>query len=174
MKKCVKVCYLKFVIKAVKHLWKLTNVIDLQNGQELISYFNKNDIKAIEDGSAIKNISIAIASAVTAYARIKMSYIKMDKNIKIYYSDTDSFVVNKELSEEIISDKLGDFKLENIFTHAAFLAPKVYGGILKDKFDEEGNPLEYIKIKGLKKTITFEELAELLKQDSNFASDNIL
>jgi hypothetical protein len=90
----------------------------------------------------------------------------MDKNIKIYYSDTDSFVVDKELNGGIVSEKLGDFKLENKFTKAAFLAPKVYGGILKDKFDKKGNPKEKVKIKGLKKTITFKELVGLLKKDS--------
>jgi DNA polymerase elongation subunit (family B) len=101
----------------------VTNVVDLHNGKELISYFKKNDIKAIDDGSATKNISIAIASAVTAYARIKMSEIKMDKNIKIFYSDTDSFVVDKELNGNIISEKLGHFKLEkNIYT-CCFFSP---------------------------------------------------
>jgi len=122
--------------------YTITNVVDLQNGKELISYFNKNSIKALQSDDAFttKNISIAIASAVTSYARIKMSHIKMDKNIKIYYSDTDSFVVDKVLNENIVSEKLGDFKLENKFTKAVFLAPKVYGGVLKDKFDKKGNP----------------------------------
>lgn len=130
----------------------ITDTLDLHNGKELISYFKKNDIKAIEEGSATKNISIAIASAVTAYARMKMSEIKMDKSIKIYYSDTDSFVVDKELNSNIISDKLGQFKLEKEFTHAAFIAPKVYGGILKDEFQKDGSPKEKIKIKGTKKS----------------------
>jgi hypothetical protein len=148
--------------------YTVTNVVDLQNGKELISYFNKNAVKALnsDEGFSTKNISIAIASAVTAYARIKMSSIKMDKNIKIYYSDTDSFVVDQLLNKEILSEKLGDFKLENKFIKAAFLAPKVYGGILKDKFDTKGNPKEKVKIKGLKKTIKFEELLGLLKKDS--------
>jgi hypothetical protein len=60
---------------------------------------------------------------------------------------------------------LGDFKLENKFIKAAFLAPKVYGGILKDKLDKKGNPKEKVKIKGLKKTIKFGELVGLLKKD---------
>jgi DNA polymerase type B, organellar and viral len=147
--------------------YTVTNVVDLQNGKELISYFNKKDIKAIDDGSKSKNISIVIAAAVTAYARIKMSEIKMDNNIKIYYSDTDSFVVDKLLNNNLVSEKLGDFKLENIFTRAAFLAPKVYGGLLKDQFDKQGNPIEKVKIKGLKKTIKFEEFVTLLKKDSS-------
>jgi len=98
--------------------YTITNVVDLQNGKELISYFNKNAIKALQsdEGTSNKNISIAIASAVTAYARIKMSHIKMDKNIKIYYSDTDSFVVDKKLNGGLVSEKLGDFKLENNLT----------------------------------------------------------
>jgi DNA polymerase elongation subunit (family B) len=115
----------------------VTNVVDLLNGKELISYFNKNDVKALDEGSTTKNISIPIAAAVTAYARVIMSKIKMDKDIKIYYSDTDSFVVDKELNTNLVSEKLGDFKLEKIFTRAAFLAPKVYGGILKGKFDKD-------------------------------------
>jgi hypothetical protein len=127
----------------------------------------RNDIAAIEDGSSIKNISIAIASAVTAYARIRMSKIKMDKTIKIYYSDTDSFVVDKELNGNIVSEKLGQFKLENEFIRATFLAPKVYGGLLKNKFNKDGSPSEKVKVKGLKKSIKFEELVSLLKKDSS-------
>ena len=60
-----------------------------------------------------------------------------------------------------MSDRLGDFKLENEFTKAAFIAPKVYGGLLKDKFDIQGNPKEKIKIKGLIKKGVFKVIAKI-------------
>ena len=50
----------------------ITNIIDLRNGKELISFFNKST-ELDEDNSDIKNISVVESAAVTAYARIHMS-----------------------------------------------------------------------------------------------------
>jgi hypothetical protein len=61
------------------------------------------------------NVSISIASAITAYARIHMSQFKNNPNFNLYYSDTDSIYINKPLPAEFISStELGKLKLENI------------------------------------------------------------
>jgi hypothetical protein len=73
------------------------------------------------------NVNVAIASAITAYARIHMSQFKNNPNFNLYYSDTDSIYIDKPLPPEFISStELGKLKLENVLNDAIFLAPKVY------------------------------------------------
>ena len=81
------------------------------------------------------NVSIPIAAAVTAYARIYMANLKLNllkQGISIYYTDTDSIFINKPLNDELIGPDLGLMKLEYVGTkcldEAVFLPPKVYGG----------------------------------------------
>jgi hypothetical protein len=75
----------------------------------------KNLINKEETESTFDNVSIAIASAVTSYARIHMNKIKLnilEKGNKIYYSDTDSIVTDKTLDDSLVGNELGLFKLE--------------------------------------------------------------
>lgn len=106
--------------------------------------------------------NIAIASAITAGARVHMSYFKNNPLFNLYYSDTDSAVVDSPLPDYMVGPALGQLKLEHVITKAVFLAPKVYGLITS-----EGK--EIIKIKGLSKDIklTFNDLEALLIKDSS-------
>src|ERR1700744_2757082 len=73
------------------------------------------------------NVSIPIAAAITAYARIHMSQFKKNINYELYYSDTDSIYIDKPLDDSLVSKtELGLMKLENIIKKAIFLSPKVY------------------------------------------------
>jgi DNA polymerase elongation subunit (family B) len=99
------------------------------------------------------NVNVAIAAAITAYARIHMSQFKNNPNFILYYSDTDSIYINKPLPSEFISStELGKLKLENVLTDAIFLAPKLYYLETKD-----GEVI--YKVKGLK------HIVELTKID---------
>lgn len=133
--------------------YKVSNVLDLKNGKELISYFINYDLNS-EDNYNKLNISIPISTAVTAYARIHMSQFKTMGDNNIYYSDTDSIDINKPLDIKFIGNELGKMKLEHIFKEAVFLAPKVYGGITDN--------YEYVRVKGLKNPIKFDNLLSLL------------
>jgi len=110
----------------------------------------------------IKNISVVESSAVTAYARIHMTQFKTNKNLQIYYTDTDSIDIDKELDSKLVGKELGQMKLEYIFEDAVFLSPKMYGGIT-----DNGN--QVVRIKGLKNPIDFFELKSLLKKDSSLS-----
>jgi len=109
--------------------------------------------------------NIAVASAITAEARIHMSYFKNNPKFHIYYSDTDSAFIDGELPEEMVGKGLGQLKLEYVIKKAVFLAPKVYALVLEDG-------TEIIKIKGLtsntilSENIHFSDIANLLIQDS--------
>jgi len=76
----------------------------------------------------VHNVNIAIASAVTAYARIHMSQFKNSPLLpNLYYTDTDSAYFDGPLPDYMKDPKrLGALKLEGVYDKALFLAPKVY------------------------------------------------
>lgn len=83
----------------------------------------------------------------------------LENDIIIYYSDTDSIYISAYLPDHLVSKKLGQMKLEWVFKEACFIAPKVYGGITE-------NNKEYVKVKGLKNPVSFEQLKTLLIKDA--------
>jgi hypothetical protein len=84
------------------------------------------------------NVNISISAAVTSYARIIMGKTKLDlisphsggQGINLYYSDTDSLVVNKPLSNEYIGSSLGQYKLEHTIKRGC--SSKTYLLVLPD------------------------------------------
>lgn len=107
----------------------IQDIFNLDN--DFIVQIKKNEyqelISLIDNLNENHNINIAIASFVTAYARIHMSKFKNNKDIKLYYTDTDSIVVNKPLPDFMVdSTVLGKLKLEHIAKKGIFLAPKLY------------------------------------------------
>jgi hypothetical protein len=126
---------------------------------KLVSYKNEN--KEIQD-EATHNISIGIAASITAYARIYMSWFKNNPNFNLYYSDTDSAYIDKQLPKEMVDSKmLGKLKLENICNKAIFLSPKVYC------LETENGKIIY-KVKGLSHDIelNMKDFEHLLYKDS--------
>ena len=76
-----------------------------------------------------KDVSLTTAAAITSYARIYMSKIKLDilsKGGSIYYTDTDSIVTDIPLDSNLVGDKLGQFKLEGEIIDAYFITSKTY------------------------------------------------
>lgn len=109
------------------------------------------------------DVNVAIAAFITAGGRIWMSLVKNSTNFNLYYSDTDSAIVDKPLPSVMIGDKLGQFKLEHTIQRAVFLAPKVYGFITTS-----GDTV--IKVKGIKQdalsALKIQDLENLLMKDS--------
>ena len=136
--------------------YDVVDIKELNNDKILISY---QDIETIENTKFLnhnyKNVSVPIASAITAYSRIFMSQFKNSTQYKIYYTDTDSLYVDKPLNHKFIGCKLGQFKLENTFTKAYFLGPKIYAGLTTS-----GQVIS--KIKGYKNKLNLNEFSELL------------
>jgi hypothetical protein len=137
--------------------------IELGENQYL---FVRNTLSNIynEDQYHGSDVNIAIASTITAGARIQMSYFKNNPNFNLYYSDTDSAIVEKVLPESMVGKELGLVKLEYAIKKAVFLAPKVYGLVTVD-----GD--EIIKIKGVTdevtSTLSVSDLEKLLVLDNS-------
>lgn len=78
---------------------------------DYISALEDTTLKSITSGVVIENdidASIAISSAVNAYAAIYINKLKLDclkAGINIYYSDTDSLATDKPLNENLVGKK---------------------------------------------------------------------
>jgi hypothetical protein len=157
--------YLKFEGKIKEGI---IDILELKDNY-LVQYKDPQmELKTVLDnGTETHNVNIAIASAVTAYARIHMSQFKNNNILPfLYYTDTDSLYFDGPLPDHMVNPiRLGTLKLEGVYDEAIFLAPKVYA--LKNQNGE------IIKIKGLTKAsiisnnITLETLEALLVKDSN-------
>jgi len=76
--------------------YSINEIISLNNNKVLISYFDTNDItKLLLNNKTYSNISIGIASAIAAYARIHMTQFKNNPEYNLSYNDTDSININK-------------------------------------------------------------------------------
>jgi len=73
-------------------------IVDLRTDPETSSYHGTE-------------INIAIASTITAYARSFMSFFKNSSNFHLYYSDTDSILIDKVLPDLLVGKALGQLKL---------------------------------------------------------------
>lgn len=130
----------------------ILDILNLGDNINLITYIpinNDNDLDSLFNNMTKFNISIALSSAITAYARIHMSQFKdMNNDYNLFYSDTDSISIDKPLPDNMISNELGKMKLEYIFDKAVYISPKVYGGITSDG-------KQIIKAKGYKNNQQF-------------------
>ena len=97
-----------------------------------------------------------------------MSQFKNNPNFNLYYSDTDSIYIDKELDSNLISNnELGKLKLEKVLSRFIGLGPKFYGGI-----DLESG-LCFSKLKGYSSSLSIEQLESLLIKDNNLLLNQI-
>lgn len=134
-----------------KDLYKLDEVLDIGN-YSLLS-INKNK------SSDIGNIAIALF--VTSYSRVIMSQYKNSKDFNLFYSDTDSIIIDKPLPNELVDKKtLGLMKLESKYTFFSSIGSKTRIGV-----DSDNNIT--CKLKGFKHKISYLEFLSLLNFNSS-------
>jgi len=111
----------------------------ISNNEYFNSHSNSSDLKEVSNtlikpslGSKATftfNTNVAIASAISSYARIFMSEYRN----KAMYHDTDSIIVPQPLSENLVDNsELGKFKLEHEIVYGIFSANKTYGVYTKE------------------------------------------
>jgi hypothetical protein len=106
-------------------------------GLNYIEVMNKTNIdyKSLPSIRDSNNVNISISAAITSYARIIMGKVKLEllkNNSKLYYSDTDSLVVDKPLDSSMIGSELGKYKLEHTIKRGYFISSKTYCLVLPD------------------------------------------
>jgi hypothetical protein len=140
-------------VDSIDDLRDVEEIEDFNNGVALIGQASKKNVKALKT-----TVSLPVAIAVAAYARMYMSKFKVQYQDNLYYSDTDSLILDCKLPQDIIGNQLGQFKLEHLVEKGVFLGPKLYGiqvlenGIIKD----------IVRVKGFKNKVSFAQLLDLL------------
>lgn len=124
-------------------------MINIESNKNTLSKFIKNKevdkiIKTPLKKISRLRVSIQISAAITAYSRIKLlkNIYDIGEN-NIYYCDTDSIFTDKKIDNKLISEKIGDFKIEHEKSECIFISPKTY--IIKNKSEKikfKGLPLE--------------------------------
>lgn len=87
----------------------------------------KNALSSEHD--KFNDVSVAISSAITAYARVFMNRVKLDilnKGGYLYYTDTDSIVTDIKLDDNLVGKDIGQFKLVHEIEEAYFISNKSY------------------------------------------------
>lgn len=115
-------------ISSDKYLILMSQNLD----QNLIEELNNEFVEDVNLKNSFRHVksNVALASAVTSYARIEMMKYKTIPGYDAYYSDTDSIFLSKPLPDSLIGDELGQMKDElsgNIISKAYFLGIKQYG-----------------------------------------------
>lgn len=113
----------------------------------------------ITDNEVLVKSNVAIAAAVTSYARISMIPYKLSPYV--CYTDTDSVFTTMPLPDHLVGDGLGQMKDElngGVIEQAYFLGIKKYGyWLFKD-----GNRVERSVIAGVKRnSVSFKEIEAL-------------
>lgn len=141
---------------------EIDDIIELDN-KLLVQYLPKDYNSYSYQENLEVDISVAIASSVTAYSRIIMSQYKNNSSYNLHYTDTDSLYIsfNSEIDkltfdkEYVDPLKLGYLKIENPkingdyipYERFYFLGPKFYVGIMNNEIDFSSKT----KIRGLQK-----------------------
>lgn len=72
------------------------STVELNDDLYLVSYHDIDENKFIDD-STNSDISVSVASAITAYSRFIMTLFKNLPDNQMYYTETDSAVMEKSI-----------------------------------------------------------------------------
>jgi len=86
-----------------KHVENIKDLIELNDHILVKARSKQADINTmLDNASESYNVNIAIASSITAYARILRTQYKNNTNFELFY--TDSIFINKPLDDSLISN----------------------------------------------------------------------
>jgi hypothetical protein len=139
---------------------KIKDIIEFSDSLKSLVITIKNS-----DEITLKS-SVAIASAITAYARMELNELVLDPKLDILYIDTDCAKCHQKITEldrykHLAHNNLGGLKYEETYSESLFLLPKVYGGIIKD------SESQITKVKGFKDKVEFNQLKKILFNKQN-------
>jgi|ERR1700683_236735 len=94
--------------------------IDMMNSENTL-----NKLKEFNKTRGVPS-AVQIAATISAYAKMSINKFKNLENIQCIYSDTDSVVLDKKLSDDLVGDNIGDMKLEHYIVKGVFPRKKLY------------------------------------------------
>jgi hypothetical protein len=159
------------ISKLVKNIIEINDDVSLlileEKIQEDVLEGLKSNLTSVDEKFEDVNLqsNVAIAAAVTSYAQILMMQLKNNPDYILYYTDTDSFFLNKQLPDYMIGNKLGQYKNETLDKYgcetidkAYFLGIKKYGYVV----NHNGKTFENSVFAGVKRdSLSFKEIEKL-------------
>lgn len=109
------------------------------------------------------NSNVAIAAAITAYARIVLMKYKNIDGLDIYYSDTDSIFTNKELPASMVGDGIGLMKDE---LAGGFVQEAYFFGVKKYAYIDQQGSIKTIFSGVPRNSLTWEEVLRLANHET--------
>nr|AML60498.1 DNA polymerase B2 [Rhizophagus irregularis]AML60519.1 DNA polymerase B 2 [Rhizophagus irregularis]AML60548.1 DNA polymerase B 2 [Rhizophagus irregularis] len=125
-------------IDSLEPYWELQSALSYGELYLVSIQLNKEKFIELQGQASLKKMltnlsnktNVAIAAAVTSYSRMIINNYKLlalSLGLELFYSDTDSLVLNGPLPpEHIDSATLGKLKLEHTIKEGIFVMPKVY------------------------------------------------
>ena len=151
-----------FVVKSITKIDDNRTMLLIEGNinQQIMKQLNATYTKMTSFESKVKS-NVAIASAITAYARIHMNKFKQNSNI--IYTDTDSIITTEPLPNEVLGNEIGMFNDElngNVIEEIYVLGIKQYGYYYFDN----GVKVEKSVWAGIRRdSLTFSEIESLYK-----------
>lgn len=111
--------------KIIKGLTFREDIIEVIEGKEGLLPLPVYELEF----NLFKNTNFAIASFITAMARLhmlKLIHFLFQQGIEIYYTDTDSIIANKQIPAELVGEQMGKLKHEYTGEEGYFISPKIY------------------------------------------------
>lgn len=150
---------------------KILALLFLNNiNKDVIDYLNIQFDRDFNSFSVEVKSNVAIAAAVTSYARIHMIKLKLlcaKLGINILYSDTDSMITDKPLPNYLLGKDLGLLKDELngcIIEEGYFLGIKQYGYYY---FDSKGDRIEKSVFAGIiRDSVSFKEIKDIFNGET--------
>nr|AFN42454.1 DNA polymerase bc [Rhizophagus irregularis]AFN42518.1 DNA polymerase bc [Rhizophagus irregularis]AGJ98052.1 truncated DNA polymerase [Rhizophagus irregularis] len=154
-------------IDSLEPYWELQSALSYGELYLVSIQLNKEKFIELQGQASLKKMltnlsnktNVAIAAAVTSYSRMIINNYKLlalSLGLELFYSDTDSLVLNGPLPpEHIDSATLGKLKLEHTIKEGIFVMPKVY-------YLEDIDGTIVTKCKGFSGKLTKTQYLELL------------
>jgi len=93
-----------------------------------------------------------------------MSQYKNSDDYNLYYTDTDSIIIDKPLKYDVISNDIGLWKLKNELKEGVFGSPKLWGAKVVYPINTVN---EFTKVRGYMNALKYSDLKKLLKKGAS-------
>ena len=155
--------------------YPVKSIVTVNKDLKIFLIYSNVDIKLIKQTNSELGINlldqqhqfvkshVGIASAITAYARIEMMKYKTIPGIKIYYTDTDSIITNKELPTQFVGPELGQVKDE---LNGGWIKEAYFFRVKKYAYIDNNDKVKTIFSGISRNSLTWEEVIKLSKKET--------
>lgn len=150
--------------------YPVKSIVNINENLNLFLIYDNVDFKLIKDANEELNINllvqprqlvksnVAIASAITAYARIEMMKFKTIPGLKIYYTDTDSIFTNMELPNTMVGTSIGQMKDE---LNGGWIKQAYFFGVKKYAYIDNNDKIVTVFSGLTRNNLTWDEVLQL-------------